>query len=156
MQIYNQTGFPHEFTMAMDKQGHEYVLLVVKGVMEIRDHPLFLLPLVERRKLLDKLFAGTGAAPPVWLVTGQLSHKNQQVFQALMMAEEGNLVRALRHVQIERWHISKKYRLGAITLGPELSVDSATYLDKPWITANPRRSGPRAGHVYGACVGSAP
>jgi hypothetical protein len=39
-----------------------------------------------------------------------------------------------------------------VEAGPDLSVDSATYLDKPWITANPRRSGPRAGHVYGAWV----
>ncbi|HET9067090.1 MAG TPA: DUF2169 domain-containing protein [Amaricoccus sp.] len=34
MQVYNQTGFPHEFTMAMDKEGHEYVLLVVKGTYD--------------------------------------------------------------------------------------------------------------------------
>ena len=39
-----------------------------------------------------------------------------------------------------------------VEAGPELSVDSATFLDKPWITANPRRSGPRAGHVYGVWV----
>ena len=34
MQIYNQTGFPHEFTMAMDKAGHEFILLVVKGTFD--------------------------------------------------------------------------------------------------------------------------
>jgi hypothetical protein len=34
MQIWNQTGFPHEFTMAMDKAGHEYILLVVKGTFD--------------------------------------------------------------------------------------------------------------------------
>jgi hypothetical protein len=39
-----------------------------------------------------------------------------------------------------------------VEAGPDLSVDSATYLDKPWITANPARSGPRASHVYGAWV----
>jgi len=93
-------------------------------VMEIRDHPLFLLPLAERRQLLAKLYAGSSEGPPVWLSTGQLSHKNQLVFQALMMAEEGSLVRALRHVQVERWNVSRKYRQGAITLGPELSVDA--------------------------------
>lgn len=93
-------------------------------VMEIRDHPLFLLPLTERRDFLAKLYEGTGERPPVWLMAGLLSHKNQQVFQALMMSEEGSLPRALRHVQIERWQISKKYRQGAITLGPELSVDA--------------------------------
>jgi predicted Ser/Thr protein kinase len=93
-------------------------------VMEIRDHPLFLIPLTHRRPLLAKLYDGTGMSPPLWLMTGQLSHKNQQVFEALMMAEEGNLMRALRHVQVERWFVSRKYRQGAITLGPELSVDA--------------------------------
>ena len=39
MQIYNQTGFPHEFTMAMDKAGHEYILLVVKGTFDFPDAP---------------------------------------------------------------------------------------------------------------------
>jgi hypothetical protein len=37
MQIYNQTGYPHEFTMAMDKAGHEWILLVVKGSFDFPD-----------------------------------------------------------------------------------------------------------------------
>ncbi len=92
--------------------------------VEIRDHPLFLLPIPERRALLGKLYGAVGETPPAWLVSGQLSYKNQQVLEALLMSEEGNLKRALRHVQIERWTISRRYRQGAITLGPELSVDA--------------------------------
>lgn len=93
-------------------------------VMELRDHPLFLLPHAERRSLLERWYGELGQTPPTWLLTGLLSHKNQQVFQALLLAEEGNLPRVLRHVQVERWTISRKYRQGAITLGPELSVDA--------------------------------
>lgn len=93
-------------------------------VMELRDHPLFLLPVKHRQPLLEKWFAGRGLTPPTWLKTGLLSHKNQQVFQALLMSEAGSLPRVLRHVQVERWFISRKYRQGAITLGPELSVDA--------------------------------
>jgi serine protein kinase len=91
-------------------------------VMEIRDHPLFLLPLAERRQLLTRLYGD--ASPPPFLLSGLLSHKSQQVFQALLVAEQGVLARVLRHVQVERWLISRKYRQGAITLGPELSVDA--------------------------------
>jgi predicted Ser/Thr protein kinase len=90
--------------------------------VEIRDHPLFLLPIAERRQLLQKLYGNE--TPPAWLLAGQLSYKNQQVLEALMMSEHGNLRKALRHVQIERWTISRRYRQGAITLGPELSVDA--------------------------------
>jgi hypothetical protein len=39
MQVWNQTGFPHELTMAMDKAGHEYLLLVVKGTFDFPDEP---------------------------------------------------------------------------------------------------------------------
>jgi serine protein kinase len=92
--------------------------------VEIRDHPLFLLPIAERRQLLEKLYKTAGETAPAWLLAGQLSYKNQQVLEALMMSEHGNLRRALRHVQIERWTISRRYRQGAITLGPELSVDA--------------------------------
>jgi hypothetical protein len=34
MHVWNQTGFPHAFTMAMDKAAREHVLLVVKGTFD--------------------------------------------------------------------------------------------------------------------------
>ncbi len=39
-----------------------------------------------------------------------------------------------------------------VEAGPEPSVDSATYLDKPWIAVNQNRRDPRLGHLYGAWV----
>ena len=39
MQIDNQTPFAHQFTMAMDKAGHEWILLVVKGTFAFPDAP---------------------------------------------------------------------------------------------------------------------
>ncbi|MFO1209466.1 MAG: DUF2169 domain-containing protein [Amaricoccus sp.] len=39
MQVYNQTPFVHQFTMAMDKAGHEWILLVVKGTYDFPDTP---------------------------------------------------------------------------------------------------------------------
>jgi serine protein kinase len=95
-------------------------------VIELRDHPLFLLPLRERRELVLKLYedAGTTESPPDWLMSGKLSHKNQQVFEALLVANGGSLVETLRHVQVERYFISRRYRTGAVTIGPELSVDA--------------------------------
>ncbi|WP_437581214.1 PrkA family serine protein kinase [Sorangium sp. So ce887] len=95
-------------------------------VIELRDHPLFLLPVRERRVLILKLYEDAGAAepPPEWLMSGKLSHKNQQVFEALLVASGGSLVETLRHVQVERYFISRHYRVGAVTIGPELSVDA--------------------------------
>jgi hypothetical protein len=39
MQTWNQTGFPTEFTMGMDKAGHEYVVVVVKGTFDFPETP---------------------------------------------------------------------------------------------------------------------
>lgn len=95
-------------------------------VIELRDHPLFLLPPPERRALVQRLFDEVGAKepPPNWLLSGRLSHKNQQVFEALLTAHGGSITEVLRHVQVERYFISRRYRVGAVTLGPELSVDA--------------------------------
>jgi serine protein kinase len=95
-------------------------------VIELRDHPLFLLPVPDRRELVLRLYdaAGRKESPPDWLMSGKLSHKNQQVFEALLLSYGGSLAETLRHVQVERYFISRRYRVGAVTLGPELSVDA--------------------------------
>jgi predicted Ser/Thr protein kinase len=94
--------------------------------IEVRDHPLFLLPQKHRRELLEKLYAehGLKEPPPQWLLRGSLSHKSRQVYEALLASYDGNLAEVLRHVQVERYFISRRYRVGAVTLGPELSVDA--------------------------------
>jgi predicted Ser/Thr protein kinase len=96
-------------------------------VIELRDHPLFLIPALERKELLRRLYADAARPepPPDWLLSGRLSHKNQQVFEALLTSYGGSLMEVLRHVQVERYFISRRYRTGAVTLGPELSVDAA-------------------------------
>lgn len=95
--------------------------------IEMRDHPLFLLPLAERRELIADLYRahGTRENPPDWLLRGRLSHKSQQVFEALLASYKGSLAEVLRHVQVERYFISQRYRVGAVTMGPQMSVDAA-------------------------------
>lgn len=94
--------------------------------IEVRDHPLFLIPHAERAKLVEKAFAEAAIAerPPRWILKGSLSHKSKQVFDALLTSHDGSLDEVLRHVQVERYFISRRYRLGAVTLGPQLSVDA--------------------------------
>ena len=93
--------------------------------IEIRDHPLFLLPQPSRAKLLERAYAEAGASepPPAWTLRGSLSHKSRQIYDALLTNYEGSLDEVLRHVQVERYFVSRRYRVGAVTLGPELSVD---------------------------------
>lgn len=94
--------------------------------MEVRDHPLFLLPAEQRQDLVERLYREAGAQepPPAWILRGSLSHKSQLVYEALLSSYEGSLTEVLRHVQVERYFISRRYRVGAVTLGPQLSVDA--------------------------------
>lgn len=91
-------------------------------VVEVRDHPLFLLPKGPRLKLLE------AAAPkqdlPHFITHGSLCQKNQQIFSALLSSYSGSLREVLRHVRVERYFLSRRYRVGAVTLGPELSIDA--------------------------------
>ncbi len=94
--------------------------------VEVRDHPLFLLPEKQRHALLEALYADAGAEwpPSDWVLRGRLCHKNRQVFDALLASYDGSLDEVLRHVQVERYFISKRYRQGAVTVGPQLTVDA--------------------------------
>src|SRR5260221_8598087 len=86
--------------------------------MEVRDHPLFLIPEKQRHALLESLFAEAKAEwpPSEWVLRGRLSHKNRQVFDALLASYDGSLEEVLRHAQVERYFISKRYRCGAVTV----------------------------------------
>ncbi|HEV8244327.1 MAG TPA: serine protein kinase PrkA, partial [Polyangiaceae bacterium] len=94
--------------------------------IEVRDHPLFLLPQDARTRLLEQLYGNVSAKEPPssWIMHGSLSHKSRQVYDALLTTYEGSLEEVLRHVQVERYFISRRYRVGAVTLGPQLSVDA--------------------------------
>lgn len=90
---------------------------------ELREHPLLLLPQAERRRYLRQVL-GEAEEVPRTLWSGGLGHKNRQILEALLTAYRGDLRRVLAHVQVERYYISQRYRLGAVTIGPEMAVDA--------------------------------
>ncbi len=110
--------------------GESYALLDegaidAKVLCELRDHPLLILPVAMRQKLLREALGEDAATQvPVELWKGGACHKCQQVFGALHTAYRGDLRKALAHVQVERWYVSRRYRLGAVTLGPQMAVDA--------------------------------
>ena len=99
-----------------------------KLLVEVRDHPLFLIPIDERQKLLERLMKLKGGELSEgfsdWIVRGELSHKSQRVFEALLSSYNGSYTEVLKHVQVERYFISQRYRTGAVTIGPQLSIDA--------------------------------
>jgi serine protein kinase len=105
---------------------------VIEGKLpcDLRDHPLFLLPQPQRAALLKELLGGKTTAdgePFViadYVLYGDLSHKNRQFVEALLTAYKGDYLKVLRHVQVERFYVSPRYRDAAVTVEPQLAVDA--------------------------------
>jgi len=99
----------------------------------LKDHPLFLVPRSDRRKLLEEKChpserEGAGEGDFVlsdYVADGELCHSCRQIFDALLTAYHGDYLKALRHVQVERFYVSERYQDGAVTVEPQLSVDAA-------------------------------
>ena len=91
---------------------------------ELRDHPLLLVPLDERAKLLDKLLGGKPFQLGDYLRQGTLSPRNRAVYDALLASYQGDYLQVLRHVRVERFEVSHRYREGWVTVEPQLSVDA--------------------------------
>ncbi|HZU83704.1 MAG TPA: serine protein kinase PrkA [Polyangiaceae bacterium] len=128
--IRGSLGFGHEKGSGEGAASYAHLSdeeVDAKLLVEVRDHPLFLIPIPDRRRLLEAGYKRVGATEPPneWILRGQLSHKSQQVFEALLSSYDGSYAEVLKHVQVERYFISRRYRVGAVTIGPQLSVDAA-------------------------------
>lgn len=100
-----------------------------KIVSELKENPIFLLPPKERVEFyLASLRAqGIDADPsmvPAHIEEGALSAKNKKIFDALLVAYKGDLEKVMRHVQVERFFFSSRYRIGIATVEPQMSIDA--------------------------------
>lgn len=97
---------------------------------ELRDPPLFLLPGEERRRLLQESCgpaeAGTDGEFILsdYMRDGELCQKCRAIYSALLAHYNGDYLRVLRHVQVERFHVSRRYLTAAAVVEPQMSVDA--------------------------------
>jgi serine protein kinase len=94
---------------------------------ELRDHPLLLVPFDERQRLISKMLEVSPTRNfqvSDYLRTGSLSPRNRGIYDALLASYQGDYVQVLRHVRIERFEVSSRYRQGWVTVEPQLSVDA--------------------------------
>jgi len=89
---------------------------------ELRDHPLLLVPLDEREKLIARV--APNAPVSDYLRNGSLSPKNRAIYDALLASYQGDYLQVLRHIRIERFEVSHRYRQAWVTVEPQLSVDA--------------------------------
>jgi predicted Ser/Thr protein kinase len=55
---------------------------------------------------------------------GELCHKCKPIHEALLASYQGDWAKVVRHVQVERFYLSRRYREGIVTVEPQLSVDA--------------------------------
>jgi serine protein kinase len=111
----------------------EETMISCKLSSELREPPIFLVPTEHRAKLLDELIKSepnnslrAERLRGQYLREGILSAKNKLIFDALMTAHRGDWVKVIRHVQVERYFISKRYRTGAAAIEPQQAVDAGS------------------------------
>jgi serine protein kinase len=115
---------------------------------ELRDHPLLLLPKGARLTFLKSVFEAEVKAEakeqnqeldevqlgkeiesrigslPRYLTDGSLSPQSATIFETLLKSYQGDISEVLKHIQVERFLISRRYRKGATTVDPQLRVDA--------------------------------
>lgn len=92
---------------------------------ELKDHPLFLLHRDERAAFIASLGpAAQDISLPEILKVGDLSVKNRRIFDALLSTYHGDVLEVLRHIQVERFYLSRRYRQAVVAVEPQLSVDA--------------------------------
>jgi predicted Ser/Thr protein kinase len=96
-------------------------------VCELRDNPIFLIPRDERWLVLRDAYAAKGLDPeriPAHILEGDLCQKCREIYDTLLNAYQGDWKRVVQHVQVERFFISKRYRVGAVVIEPQGNVDA--------------------------------
>lgn len=98
---------------------------------EMNDSPLFLIPREVRREIIEKALEGyDGPCRPdhnySFFLEGDLCPKCRKIYDALLAVNQGDWKAVVKHVQVERYYISKRYRVGAVTIEPQGNIDAST------------------------------
>ncbi|HZA50434.1 MAG TPA: serine protein kinase PrkA [Myxococcaceae bacterium] len=112
-------------------------------VCSLRDHPLFLLPQAERRKLLEQACGkrredGEGSDGFVlsdYILDGELCPKCRRIYASLLATYGGDYLKVMRHAQVQRFYISRRYQTATVSVEPQISVDAGVQQ----VNADPRQ-----------------
>jgi predicted Ser/Thr protein kinase len=116
-----------------DKNINSYAYLEDKDISaiitsELKDHPLLLIPIKTRQKLIEDAFKQDGSRLETirksYLYNGDLSQRNRLIFDALLKNYKGSYQEVFKHIRVERLNINRRYSIGATTIEPQLHVDA--------------------------------
>ncbi len=95
---------------------------------ELKDHPILLIPKKERQKIITEMFKNNPKKleriKRSYFFHGDISKRNRMIYDALLNSYKGDHTEVLKHIRVERFRISKRYSIGAVTIEPQLHVDA--------------------------------
>lgn len=115
------------------KELHTFAYLEDKEITailnsELKDHPILLIPKKYRQKLIDDLFSDNAeklnSIKRNYLYNGDLSKRNNMIYDALLKNYKGSHEDVLKHIRVEKFNISKRYSNAAVTIEPQMHVDA--------------------------------
>ncbi len=125
-------GFAEEGAKAQSSSSYAYLAdedtaATVPG--ELNESPLLLLAPEDRNTFLKEALREADISKeslrlsrPV--LEAQLCPRSRRIFTALLRAYQGDLEQVWRHVRVERFYLSRRYRQGVATVEPQLHVDA--------------------------------
>ena len=128
--VKGSLGLSGSFT---DRNINSYAFLEDKDISaiissELKDHPLLLIPIKARQRLIEDAFAKDPnrlkEVKKSYLYNGDLSQRNRLIFDALLKNYKGDYREVLKHIRVERLLINRRYSIGATTIEPQLHVDA--------------------------------
>lgn len=99
-------------------------LIATRLPSEANDNPLFLLPPDDRAQLIAGVEEGGDFVLSEVIRRGELGRRSRAVFDALLVQYRGDVRQVWRHVQVERFYVSRTYQSAAVTVEPQLRVDA--------------------------------
>jgi predicted Ser/Thr protein kinase len=96
-------------------------------ICELRCNPLFVVPDSQREGMLEEPFKRSPELKSEsfrQFMNGNLCPRCKQVYEALLAAYKGDWRRVVRHVQVERVFISRRFRMGAVVTQPQGTADA--------------------------------
>lgn len=100
--------------------------IMCKIISDMKENPIFILPKKERLEYYKKITENNIYPEdiPAYLEEGAISAKSKKIFDSLLVAYKGDLEKVLRHVQVERFFYSSRYRVGIASVEPQMAMDA--------------------------------
>jgi predicted Ser/Thr protein kinase len=93
-------------------------------VSDMKSNPIFLVPRAQRREFLHEICSGKPDFPHAHILSGNMGAKSRAIYEALLTAHKGDWRKVMRFVRVERFTVSRRYRIGAVTIEPQGTVDA--------------------------------